>query len=768
MDPEDIALAQQAGFLGPQPPVVAPVGPSPYPEADPLGVDAAATRPNPFGELPPQLGEADLSFLPPLPGTEPAVPAPAPAPAPVSKSTSSSTATSSSSSERGFSPEKFQQVRKGPGGELRRDLAAIPGQVEQRYASAQTENTAIAGELEKAQKLDYDAQLGQLTEKGKYQEDLALIERNHMWKVKAAQENSALEAEAAMATHKAAVEDWAASSVNPGAVFDQAGGFNSFGMGAAAFMHDFLGAKGIKTSAMDTFNRAQELNIQAQVENIRKKGQVATAFGQLWENVRAQSATEMEAMTRLHGYSLRALEARFTADAGKYDSKLAQAKYIAGLQEIRKARLKNDMDLRVQVGKEVSDATKHRIDYYNTETSAAMAAASLASSERIAKADREARAALAQSTVVKEKRRIVDPFSNVERWEFKDGVTDGEIAKVTDKVSKYESTAKQVNDLRALIRTAGPVNDVTRNTRFSPEMQRKIAAKAQMIARSMIATMEDGRVSDADVQQVLKTLQNATSLTVGGVDTIVADTEAVLHEDMQAGMRQYVDDLAPGTGRSGPKNIINEKMARESRATSDNNFPKENDPTNPIGYTKWVLGSPDAFKGAKLDSASKILTLGGPDVDTDAVHGANASFGEFLASPDGDTWEKNIGKRRLGETGVLRGGVPLLKQKEAGYTRDSLGNQTADSAFVAMYSLAQLALKGQTGAIEELDKYAHLSELTPKEAEAVAGKALDAEERTLLDAYATFNRDMARQKLEAAKSYGPSVEPDDGAANGSW
>lgn len=718
MDPQDLVLAQQAGIIGPQPAPEPVLGPQPD------------LTPNPFGEAPvdptlgPSFGEADLSFLPPLPSEMPYSPQP-------DIKTSGSIGLSQSSSERGFSPEKYSQIRRGPGARLDRDLAAAEAEAEAAYAPHKAESRAISGLLAGAENAAHQANLEILVEKGKGQEDAFLLARNLEHKLRAAQEAAALQSQAALANYRASQEEFAAMEMDPGQIFDRAGAANSFAMGAAAFIHDFLGAGGVKTSAMDTFNRAQELNIRAQVENMRHKGEVTQGFKNLWEMTRMQSATEEEAMVRMHGYSLKALEARVTADMGKYDSRLAGAKHQAALAEIRQARLDNEMKFQTLQDQKYSNAAKHLMDRYGVEMSNAQAAAQRANTLKIAEMEDKRIRDLAEASRTTNKpyqRQVIDPLTNRGILRFKPGITEKEMEKVTDMVAKYEPAAKGIKEMRELARKAGASNDALKGTRLDVEDRRQLHAMALTFARNMLAATGE-RATDKDMEQVLKTLETDTTLTRGYTGKVLAYFEKTIHDKMKGYTRQYLEDTPENEQEVGPAGLLNEDQVLESEASATQVIPKANDPSKHAAYAQYAISKPDGFVPIADDSLEDLRLK-------DGAQGVKRAFKEFQESPQALNYEH-----------LITHGKGTSRVRESTLTEDVLGGVTGggnafarlesysdkpDVAFSHLYRLWERSSEDMD-ARATLAKYASYddgkNEVDPD---------LSQDQKQLLDSYATF------------------------------
>lgn len=140
----------------------------------------------------------------------------------------------------------------------------------------------------------------------------------------------------AKADYVAALADMRATKINPAQWWSNQTPGMKFGTLVTAFVHDFLGAKGIKTSAMDTMNMAIERNINAQVQALKTKGEVAEGFKSLWWMQRNQSASDAEARQRVRGFLLEGVKQQVISNMAQYEAGLATAQGQAAIAAIDK------------------------------------------------------------------------------------------------------------------------------------------------------------------------------------------------------------------------------------------------------------------------------------------------------------------------------------------------------------------------------------------------------------------------------------------------
>jgi hypothetical protein len=318
---------------------------------------------------------------PPTPGIDAPVTSPDQLPAvstaPTSPQTSlhlgQSAAAGSKVGVSGYNPAAMTAIQRGPQTALDKKMAADRAEVQQQFAPIQTEEKAAvdAGIAAKLAEGQLESQKAHIAAEAKLK--IAAANQDFLTKEKAAMDNSAAEAQANFANYKASLMDYAASGVNPSQLWDNAGTTGQFGIVATAFMHDFLAAKGIQTSGMESINSAIKNNINAQLDNMRRKLDVAQGFKQLWEMQRSQSATDAEARARMNGFYLSALSNQVEGQLGQYDSQLALVKAQAAKAAIQQEQVKNDLLVQKHIDDAANQRATNRVHMYASELSASSA-----------------------------------------------------------------------------------------------------------------------------------------------------------------------------------------------------------------------------------------------------------------------------------------------------------------------------------------------------------------------------------------------------------
>lgn len=505
--------------------------------------------------------------------------------------------TKASVSDAGFSPKKFAQVEQATKG-VPGQIAAARRGAEQRFAPVLdqvNQNTAAADQaLDQVSTAEQDVIAAKARNSAALSKQQADFQRDEelAW----ADANAA--AEAAKQEYNAKLLE--IPLLNSSQLWDSAGNEGQFGMAAAAFLHDFLGAKGIKTSAMDTMKSAIDRNIDGQIANINNKRATAQGFKDLWEMTRAQSASDTEARTRMRGFALASLQAELDSQLGSYDSALAAAKHQLAKAQLAKEQQKNLMD----VYKAVEDSAAHEASQIITMRGQSLQAAQHKESMAL---QRELAALKAKGDKGKTQMFVHDPETGKGRWVFKEGVTEAVQMKKLEEVGHFETANKKMNEIRALARQAETqVFDPFKGTRFSTEQQRKYDAMVTDFAHAMVAARGE-RPTDRDVIQALKLLPQETTFMRGGVQEILASTQEYLNEATQSQLRQFVDDVPEEEQPQGASGRIAEGSFTDATITSKNE-PKDATQARNEKIDQQ-LTTPAAYEDEKLRPLAEIKKI---------------------------------------------------------------------------------------------------------------------------------------------------------------
>ena len=273
----------------------------------------------------------------------------------------------------GFSPGAYNTIHATAGANTARAISREQAQAEAGFApiTAEQHQATEAGAAAAAQVAQGEAAkiAGEANAKrliGEAQDTYAAKEQTIIAQNKA-------EAASSLSDYRAALSDFAASGVNPSQLWDSGGNRGQFAMVATAFLHDFLGAKGIQTSGLDSIKQAIQNNISAQVANMNHKGEVAAGFKTVWDMQRAQSASDAEARQRVFGFYLQGLTNHIESTLGTYDSGLALAKGQAAIAKLQQEQVNNDLAVRTHIDQSANQRTANQVALVGHELAASSA-----------------------------------------------------------------------------------------------------------------------------------------------------------------------------------------------------------------------------------------------------------------------------------------------------------------------------------------------------------------------------------------------------------
>ena len=226
------------------------------------------TQTTQVGYQSPQTGYTEEDMLAEVaPGYEAVSPEPEPAapqsPASPPSSVTMKTGDKVSVSQKGYSPAKAAQIKRGPMADLERKQEQIKAEEATRTQSQG--QLLLDADQFAADAIDNQAaaETEKIMERASSSARLAALQKQHNIEIEARITDAHARNEENMGRYMAALEDFKASGVNPGQLFQSMSKGEQIGTLASVFVHDCLGAKGIKTSALDTLNKGIERNLDA-------------------------------------------------------------------------------------------------------------------------------------------------------------------------------------------------------------------------------------------------------------------------------------------------------------------------------------------------------------------------------------------------------------------------------------------------------------------------------------------------------------------------
>lgn len=640
-------------------------------------------------------------------------PATLPASAPVSRSVSSG----QSSSGHGFDPTKYAQVsgtQSAPGG-LNSDLAVA----DQAGAQEKTQETALLTpantEARQAAQAVAKAGSGAELEKGRQAGVLAKLNDDFAAEEAKINEHYRAEGNQSKADYMAALADFRASKIDPDQLWKQGGRTGQVATLAAVFIHDFLGAKGIHTSAMDTLNHAIDRNIQAQEAEMRKKGQVAEGFKNLWEMQRAQSASDAEARTRVRGFLLDGAKQAVTSHMAQYESALATAQGQAAVAKIDEEFSKNLVDIYNHVDTNTTARRNQAIQIWGEKLRNAQE--SWANSIKQQEADRLKNAGMANPL----QDLVKDQLTGRPIGQFNPGTTDKQKDEYHAKSASLKSAFDTIEEMRALVRNNPARPDGITGTRLSGTAGQQYDALASQVAQQ-IEYATDHRFSADMVKNDLKGFRPDTWLNQANSEKVIATVERNWLRQLKNNYNEIVTDLAPDDPR---RNLAPNKEVPMGAALTETSNKIDTPPKTPD--EKWLdtiqqgLGGPGAFEPVDSDTV-------GAEVKSDHKQFTQHTAARDLVNsrdPADDAWfEATTGKKRddsgqkVSESNIIKYEQILTQARELAQKTDDKGAPTKE-AKDATETLRNLALPYLSGKVNDdpISIYAlmQLHELTTQE-----------------------------------------------------
>lgn len=184
----------------------------------------------------------------------------------------------------------------------------------------------------------------------------------------------------------------ASMGVNPGRLYSNMTVGQKGTALVSAFVTDFLGTKGIKTSAMDIINRGIDQDIDAQVNAINNKRAVADGFARLWSMQREQSTSDYEAKIRMKGMMLESFKTEVAGKLGQFDSDIARAKIPLALAQVDENLAKVKVDLIKFRNDQFNQDANRNVQIRGQNVQASIASASRAHDLKIRQMDNDAKA----------------------------------------------------------------------------------------------------------------------------------------------------------------------------------------------------------------------------------------------------------------------------------------------------------------------------------------------------------------------------------------
>lgn len=545
MDPNDIySLAQSAGVIDPNSGQMTAATPSYEDYLNSSVPPSDFTDEDVMAHFVPQDEPAILNEGPQL--TPPAPPGLSDLASPAAPLTPGSRV-GGSASHSGYSEATNKKIRKGPGAALQGEIAGIQEEGEAKQAA---ESQPYIGAAQKESQAAHDEALATAkyaTAEGHQKAFLAKTAQDFDTEsLRITTEGQAKAAET-KANYLAALNDVRASKIQPGQLWGNMSGFDQAGTLAAAFVHDFLGARGIHTSAMDTLNKAVDRNIDGQIKNLQNKQTVAEGFKTLWDMQMRESGSVDEARTRMRGFMLDSMKVAIEANMSQFTAALATAKGRAAVAKIDTELAKNIAEVSKHIDNYTATRINQAIQVYGDNLRASMESARIAADKQIA-ADR-----------LKADKGTFDPYAGLipdtsdsgggfMKWEFNSDARPEERQKFREKSADIANLTKLSREYQSLNRRFHN-QGAAGGTRWSSTDTARLRSIANEIVnlRSLALT---GKASNPDEAKRIAA-STPQALFGGSLDIapVIAQTENHMRQEVNELRARVAHDLAPNDPR---------------------------------------------------------------------------------------------------------------------------------------------------------------------------------------------------------------------------
>lgn len=452
---------------------------------------------------------------------------------------------SGSSSTRQFSEDNYSKISKKASdldkrNAIARDKANAEGnRIAGEFNAASAEERAAIGQQTEAEAAKNDAT-------GRGYSEMAALGRQTATEIKAIHDKASADAAADKAKYQQSLAEWQSMHVDPGRLWKSWNTGEKVGAIATAFVQGFLGAKGIQTHGWDFVEKGIDRDIQAQMEEIRKKGQVTEGFKTLWEMTRAQSASDMEAATKMRGYYLADMENQVKAEVSKYDSNVLRANGAAALAKVAQERAKNDFAVSKQTDDNYSAEAQRNTQVHIANINAAIENSRTAE----ARAERQDRAAAerakAEAEVKKKLLPDINPSGGGKMAYVMIRGSEKEQQDAREEITNIAHMNADIREFRALVRKGNGAQSGVAQEQLNDTEQKKLRA----LALSIIAIkkkIETGMAASAAEMAALESRYPIEHFTTRGdanqVETLWAGAEARGYEKAQRIIQTYADDL---------------------------------------------------------------------------------------------------------------------------------------------------------------------------------------------------------------------------------
>jgi hypothetical protein len=608
-----------------------------------------------------------------------------------------------SQSSRAFNPAGYTAI----GDKTDRELAARQAQseagVNEVLGQDVTNYESAYGEKTEAQKNETQAQINAVGQEGKD----ALYMKGVIDKSITDTRKIAADGEAKINTAKAMymknLSEWGAMKVDPNQFWHNLNGGQKFIMLTTAFMHDFLGAKGINTSAMDSMKAGMDRNMKAQIDNIQHGKDVTEGFKALYDNEIKHSQSRVELEERLRPYYLESAKQQVIANMAPIKSALASAQGQSAIAELDKAKADALAKVHEHIVANVTARQHQDMTYVMDKAKVAAenyATSVRANSEKLA----QERFKLEQKRLdAKEAKEamgnlVIDPEDRKAKRMFLPNMSDADKSKVRDAVAGTYETNQQIERLKGLARKIGGgtiMGAIKPGSAMNTEIQREYMAITTNLAHAM-AHANGERASDKDVADFRQNFPLETALTNGGIDNIVSWTQQTALNKAKSTVESYSTPLKP---------------EEQIQFGEENMMPK----ARAIANADFEESERGGYKTTDTDKAMEVIN--GPKSAGKANKKDFEATGENKDDVEAE-WRDWASKNDVGKKWAYYGqgaGKPGTMQVDKSASKPEGEPKDLPSYAVGIVSLASKAEKGDKTAYAQLVKIATTNPRTEPE-----------------------------------------------------
>lgn len=407
---------------------------------------------------------------------------------------------SASASESGFSPERASQVDAYLGPKFKQDKSGLGAEFQAQRGREQAIVGQAAGSAIAAQGAVDEANAGLYSAKAAGEASLQVMQDKFNSEYQTAVLTAQAGVQEAKARYVEQMQRVGAMQVDPNRLMQNAGFGGRMGLGLAAFAEGFLGAKGIRISAMQNIKEAISQDIDAQLTAIQQGKDVTEGFKTLYEMARLESSDQLSLRERLHGFYLESAKHAIAADTLKYEGKLAQAQGQQAIAAIESEQAKSLLQIEQHTWdgyqKAINDAQQIRLGQ-----------ARLGLERRSVAAAEEANRLKAQDMMRQQdlETGIVNPEGDGELLGYARSKEDA--PKLRLRTTSVYSAARNANEVIDMMHKLGDVSTLksaitaklTGGRDLTTEEQQLITRFDALAVEIAKANNPDGRLSDQDL-----------------------------------------------------------------------------------------------------------------------------------------------------------------------------------------------------------------------------------------------------------------------------